>query len=79
MAWWSSVATARRLVPVAVAAEMRAAYERGKAHALVVVAEGARYNAEGPILSGAEGLARYFQEHGELLGFELRVTILGHV
>ena len=57
--------------PEAVAAELRAAYERGKAHALVVVAEGARYNAE--------GLARYFQEHRERLGFELRVTTLGHV
>jgi 6-phosphofructokinase 1 len=57
--------------PEAVAAELRAAYERGKSHALVVVAEGARYNAE--------GLARYFQEHRERLGFELRVTTLGHV
>ncbi len=57
--------------PEAVAVELRAAYERGKPHALVVVAEGARYNAE--------GLARYFQEHRERLGFELRVTILGHV
>jgi len=57
--------------PEAVAAELRAAYERGKAHALVVVAEGARYNAE--------GLARFFQEHRERLGFDLRVTTLGHV
>jgi len=57
--------------PEAVAAELRAAYDRGKPHALVVVAEGARYNAE--------GLARYFQKHHDRLGFELRVTILGHV
>ncbi|MGA9352004.1 MAG: 6-phosphofructokinase, partial [Anaerolineae bacterium] len=57
--------------PEAVAAELRAAYERGKPHALVVVAEGAQYNAE--------GLARYFEEHRERLGFELRVTTLGHV
>lgn len=57
--------------PEAVAAELRAAYERGKAHALVVVAEGARYNAE--------RLAGFFQEHRERLGFELRVTTLGHV
>jgi 6-phosphofructokinase 1 len=57
--------------PEAVAAELRAAYERGKPHALVVVAEGARYNAK--------GLARYFREHRERLGFELRVTTLGHV
>jgi 6-phosphofructokinase 1 len=57
--------------PEVVAAELRAAYERGKAHALVVVAEGARYNAE--------GLARYFHKHRERLGFDLRVTTLGHV
>lgn len=57
--------------PEAVAAELRAAYERGKAHALVVVAEGAHYNAE--------RLAGFFQEHRERLGFELRVTTLGHV
>ena len=65
--------------PEAVAAELRAAYERGKPHALVVVAEGAQYNVEGPALSGAEGLARYFRENRERLGFELRVTTLGHV
>jgi 6-phosphofructokinase 1 len=57
--------------PEAVAADLRAAYGRGKSHAMVVVAEGARYNAE--------GLARYFQEHRERLGFDLRVTTLGHV
>jgi 6-phosphofructokinase 1 len=57
--------------PEALAAELRAAYERGKPHALVVVAEGAQYNAE--------GLAQYFQKHHDRLGFELRVTILGHV
>ena len=54
-----------------VARELRAAYERGKAHAIVVVAEGACYNAE--------ALTRYFQEHRERLGFELRVVKLGHV
>ena len=47
------------------------AYERGKAHAIVVVAEGACYNAE--------ALTRYFEEHRERLGFELRVVKLGHV
>jgi 6-phosphofructokinase 1 len=57
--------------PEAVATELRSAYERGKAHAVVVVAEGARYNAA--------ALARYFQEHHERLGFDLRVTTLGHV
>jgi len=57
--------------PEAVAADLRAAYERGKPHALVVVAEGACYNAA--------CLARHFEEHRDRLGFDLRVTILGHV
>ena len=57
--------------PEVVAADIRNAYERGKAHALVVVAEGAKHNAE--------ELARYFAENQERLGFELRITTLGHV
>lgn len=57
--------------PETVAADLHAAYERGKSHALVVVAEGAEYNAS--------RLADYFQEHRKRLGFELRMTILGHV
>ena len=57
--------------PETVAQDLLAAYERGKAHAIVVVAEGACYNAQ--------GLTRYFQEHRERLGFELRVVKLGHV
>jgi 6-phosphofructokinase 1 len=57
--------------PEVVAGELRAAYDRGKPHALVVVAEGAQYNAD--------AMARYFEKHRERLGFELRVTILGHV
>jgi len=57
--------------PDVVAAELRGAYERGKPHALVVVAEGARYNAE--------GLVTYFRKHREQLGFDLRATVLGHV
>jgi 6-phosphofructokinase 1 len=57
--------------PEQVAKELRAAYERGKTHAIAVVAEGARYNAR--------ALSAYFQEHQERLGFELRVTTLGHV
>ena len=46
-------------------------YQRKKAHALVVVAEGATYNAE--------RLVQHFHEHRERLGFDLRATILGHV
>jgi len=57
--------------PEALAAELRAAYDRGKAHAVIVVAEGCRNNAE--------SLARFFQQSRERLGFELRVTTLGHV
>jgi 6-phosphofructokinase 1 len=57
--------------PSAVAEELRDAYQRGKSHGIVVVAEGSRNNAD--------ALARYFQEHQERLGFELRVTRLGHI
>ena len=57
--------------PEAIAEEIRIAYERGKAHAIIVVAEGATPDAE--------GLAQYFKQHEERLGFELRVTTLGHV
>ncbi|HEX4951724.1 MAG TPA: ATP-dependent 6-phosphofructokinase [Blastocatellia bacterium] len=57
--------------PEVVAEDIRLAYERGKPHALVVVAEGAKYNAD--------RLVKYFQEHQERLGFDLRATTLGHV
>jgi 6-phosphofructokinase 1 len=57
--------------PEAVATDLLDAYDNGKAHAIVVVAEGAQYNAE--------GMAQYFKVHQERLGFELRVTRLGHV
>lgn len=57
--------------PEVIAEEIRLAYERGKPHAIVVVAEGAKYNAE--------GLIDYFKEHRERLGFDLRATKLGHV
>jgi 6-phosphofructokinase 1 len=57
--------------PERVARDLRGAYASGKAHAIVVVAEGARNNAE--------GMVQYFQQHHERLGFDLRVTKLGHV
>jgi 6-phosphofructokinase 1 len=57
--------------PEQVAQGLRAAYERGKAHALVVVAEGAKYNAE--------SLVSYFKQHSARVGFDLRSTTLGHV
>lgn len=59
------------LDPEALAGELRGAYQRGKPHALVVVAEGAKYNAS--------RLIEHFKEHRQRLGFELRATILGHV
>ncbi|MFN7036530.1 MAG: 6-phosphofructokinase [Bellilinea sp.] len=57
--------------PEEIAQRLVKAYERGKAHAIVVVAEGAQYNAT--------KLASYFEKHRDRLGFDLRVTILGHV
>ncbi|MBI2918367.1 MAG: 6-phosphofructokinase [Chloroflexi bacterium] len=57
--------------PEEVAIRVRADYRKGKAHAIVVVAEGAYCNAQ--------RLQGYFKEQHERLGFEPRVTILGHV
>ena len=54
-----------------IASEILGAYRRGKNHALVVIAEGAKYNAA--------ALSREFEQHKDLLGFEIRTTILGHV
>ena len=61
----------REISPEEIALEFRTGYERGKRHAIAVVAEGAHYNAQ--------RLTDYFREHQERLGFELRVTKLGHV
>ncbi len=57
--------------PEDIAMELRGAYERGKSHAIAVVAEGAKHDAA--------ALAKYFDEHRERLGFELRAVRLGHV
>jgi 6-phosphofructokinase 1 len=57
--------------PEDVASGIRNAYERGKAHALAVVAEGAKHNAE--------MLVKYFGENRERLGFQVRAITLGHV
>ena len=57
--------------PEDVAATLRASYERGKAHAIIVVAEGAKYDTE--------ALESYFKENKPSLGFELRTTKLGHI
>ena len=60
----------RETTPENIAEVFHTAYMRGKEHALVVVAEGARCNAE--------ALVRYFKEYDKL-EFDLRVTTLGHV
>lgn len=59
----------RELPPEHLAQLLQAAADRGKKHALIVVAEGATNNAR--------KLSEYFAQHR--LGFELRATILGHV
>jgi 6-phosphofructokinase 1 len=47
------------------------AYERGKKHGMIVVAEGAKYDAA--------ALSEYFSQHKSDIGFEHRATTLGHV
>jgi 6-phosphofructokinase 1 len=54
-----------------IARRLTAAYERGKTHAIVVIAEGVKENAS-KILS-------YFESEKTTTGFELRATVLGHV
>ena len=58
-------------VPAQVAERLRAAYQRGKTHALVVIAEGAR--------CGVRELVQHYEKQGATIGFDLRVTRLGHV
>ena len=57
--------------PEMIASELRSAYARGKSHAVCVIAEGAEYKAA--------DIAAYFREHHQRIGFDLRVTSLGHV
>jgi 6-phosphofructokinase 1 len=57
--------------PHVVADLLRAAHDRGKTHAIAVVAEGSRHDAQ--------ALMQHFDEHQDTIGFELRVTTLGHV
>jgi 6-phosphofructokinase 1 len=47
------------------------AYIRGKAHCIVVVAEGYK--------PGTQAMATYLKEREEDLGFDVRVTVLGHL
>ncbi len=59
------------VVPEQLAERIQDVYERGKPHAIVVVAEGAKYNAA--------GLCEYFEQHNLLRGYEFRSTVLGYV
>ncbi|NIO68222.1 MAG: 6-phosphofructokinase [Anaerolineae bacterium] len=47
------------------------AYIRGKAHCIIVVAEGYK--------PGCQAIVDYLKERREELGFEVRVTVLGHI
>jgi 6-phosphofructokinase 1 len=58
--------------PVEAVAEcLTDAYMRGKAHGIVVVAEGYK--------PGTQAVLEYLRAHEEDLGFSMRVTVLGHV
>ena len=66
------ISTPEQEVPAAeIAARLRAAYERGKTHAIVVIAEGVK--------EGAQKILAYFDAENQRTGFELRATTLGHV
>ncbi|MEP7292845.1 MAG: 6-phosphofructokinase [Chloroflexota bacterium] len=56
--------------PEVVVEILHEAYERGKTHGMIVVAEGAKYDAT--------ALSLYLEQHDEI-GYEHRATILGHV
>jgi 6-phosphofructokinase 1 len=58
--------------PDEVAQRIADAYVRGKHHAVVIVAEGAK-------LDGQALAAVLEHEHREGIGFEMRVTVLGHI
>jgi 6-phosphofructokinase 1 len=67
----AAVIPEKEIDPEEVAETLRIAYSRGKSHAIIVVAEGATYNAA--------KLMAFFEKHRERLGFSVRATILGHV
>ena len=66
------ISTPEHEVPAKEIAErLHAAYERGKTHAIVVIAEGVKENAQ--------KILAYFEAETTRTGFELRATTLGHV
>lgn len=54
-----------------VAEALKDAYLRGKAHCIIVVAEGYK--------PGVDAVGTYLKQRREELGFEVRTTVLGHV
>jgi 6-phosphofructokinase 1 len=54
-----------------IAQRLHAAYQRGKTHAIVVIAEGVKENAS--------KILAFFDADKQRTGFELRATTLGHV
>lgn len=59
------------LSPAEVAERLLAARQRGKTHALAVIAEGAK--------CGVHEIMEYYAAYRKSIGFDLRVTRLGHV
>jgi 6-phosphofructokinase 1 len=59
------------ITPAVIVERLRDAYRRGKTHALAVIAEKAR--------CGVHELMEYYKTNRALIGFDLRVTRLGHV
>jgi 6-phosphofructokinase 1 len=57
--------------PDEIAEEVVDAYVRGKHHCIIVIAEGWK--------PGTRSVAEYLREHKDDLGFDVRVTVLGHV
>jgi 6-phosphofructokinase 1 len=57
--------------PETVARELQDAYDRGKTHALAVIAEGAQCKAG--------EIAAYFEKNRQSIGFDLRLSTLGHI
>lgn len=66
------ISTPEHEVPASeISDRLRAAFERGKTHAIVVIAEGVKENAA--------KIMAYFDADRQRAGFELRTTTLGHV
>jgi 6-phosphofructokinase 1 len=66
------ISTPEHEVPASeIADRLHAAYQRGKTHAIVVIAEGVKENAS--------KILAFFDADKQRTGFELRATTLGHV